>query len=58
MTRSVAAQHTLLKCGNILDFDEDIIDKLLNLTCNVIHGSNKSSSMAEARADKWMPTNK
>ena len=27
VTRSVAAQHTLLKCGNSLDFDEDIIDE-------------------------------
>jgi len=49
----VAVQQTLLKCGNSLDVDEDIIDELLKLTHNVIYGDNKSSSMAEARADKW-----
>jgi len=53
MTRSVAAQQTLLKCGNSLDVDEDIIDELLKFTLNVIYGDNKSSSMAEAHADKW-----
>jgi len=36
-----------------LDFDEDIIDELLKFTRNVIYGDNKSSSMAEACADKW-----
>jgi len=53
VTGSVAAQQTLLKCGYSLDFDEYIIDELLKITCNVIYGDNKSSSMAEARADKW-----
>ena len=52
VTRSVAAQHTLLKCGNNLDFEEDIIDELLKFARNVIYGDNKSSTMAEARADK------
>ena len=51
--RSVAAQYTLLKCGNSLDINEDIIDKLLKFTRNVINGGNKSSSMAEVCADKW-----
>jgi len=37
VTRSVAAQQTLLKCGNSLDFDEDIIDELLKFTYNVIY---------------------
>jgi len=50
---SVAAQQTLLKCGNSLDVDEDIIDELLKFTRNVIYGDNKSSSMAEVCADKW-----
>jgi len=45
VTRSVAAQLTLLKCG---DVDEDI-----ELMRKVIYGDNKSSSMAEAHADKW-----
>ena len=40
VTRSVAAQHTLLKCGNSLDFDEDI-DELLKFTRNVIYGGKK-----------------
>jgi len=53
VTRSVAAQHALLKCGNSQDFDEDIIDELLKFTRNVIYGANKSSSMVEACADKW-----
>jgi len=53
VTRSIAAQQTLLKCGNSLDVDEDIIDELLKFTRNVIYGDNKSSSMVEARADKW-----
>jgi len=53
VTRSVAKQQTLLKCGNSLDVDEDIIDKLLKFTCNVIYGDNKSSFMVEARVDKW-----
>jgi len=30
VTRSVAAQQTLLKCGNSLDVDEDIIDEMFN----------------------------
>jgi len=51
--QSVAAQQTLLKCGNSLDVDEVIIDELLKFTCNVIYGDNKSSCMAEACADKW-----
>jgi len=50
VTRSVAAQQILLKCGNSLDVD--IIDELLKYTRNVICGDNKSSSMAEACVDK------
>jgi len=53
VTRSDAAQQTLLKCGNSLDINEDILDELFKFTRNVIYGDNKSSSMAEARADKW-----
>ena len=53
MTRSDAAQQTLLKCGNSLDINEDILDELFKFTRNVIYGDTKSSSMAEARADKW-----
>jgi len=47
VTRSVVAQQTLLKRENSLDIDQDMIDKLLKFTCNVIYGDNKSS------ADKW-----
>ena len=53
VTRSVAAQHKLLKCGNSLGVEEDIIDELFKFTCNMIYGDNKSTSMAEARADQW-----
>jgi len=53
VTRSVTAQHTLLKCGNRLDFDGDIIDELLKFIHNMIYGDNKSSSMTEDCADKW-----
>ena len=52
VTRSVAAQHKLLKCGNSLNVEEDIIDELFKFRCNMIYGDNKSSSMAEAHADK------
>jgi len=42
-----------VECGNSLDVGEDIIDELIKFTHNVIYGDNKSSSMAEARAEKW-----
>jgi len=45
--------HQNTQCGNCLDVDEDIIDELLKFSHNVIYGGNKSSSMAEACADKW-----
>ena len=36
-----------------MDVDEDTIDELFKFTCSVIYVDNKSSSMAEARTEKW-----
>ncbi|KAJ8333974.1 hypothetical protein SKAU_G00412930 [Synaphobranchus kaupii] len=47
------AQQKLLRCGDSLDPEEEVVEELFEFTRHVIYGDKKSITMAEARAAKW-----
>ncbi|KAJ8375166.1 hypothetical protein SKAU_G00057460 [Synaphobranchus kaupii] len=53
VAKSPVAQQQLLRCGDSLDPEEEVVEELFEFTQHVIYGDKKSSTMAEARAAKW-----
>lgn len=53
VAKSPVAQQQLSRCGDSLDLEEEVLEKLFQFTRHVIYGDKKSSTMAESRAVKW-----
>ena len=47
------ARRQLLRCGESLDLEKEVVEQLFEFTRHVIYGDNKSNTIAEARAAKW-----
>ena len=52
VAKNAVAQQLLSKCGDSLDLEEEVVEKLFKFT-HVIYGDKKSTTMAEAHATKW-----
>jgi hypothetical protein len=53
VANSHVARRQLSRCGESLDLEEEVVEKLFASTRHVIYGDNKSTTMAEARPVKW-----
>lgn len=53
VTKSPVTRRQLLRCGDSLDLEEEVVEELFEFTLHVIYGNKKSSTMGEARAAKW-----
>ena len=53
VAKSPVARRQLLRCGDNLDLEEEVVEELSKFTRHIIYGDHKSNTMAEARATKW-----
>ncbi len=53
VAKSHVARRQLMRCGDDLAMNEEVIEELFQFTRDVVYGDKKSTSMAEARAVKW-----
>ena len=53
VAKNAVAWQLLSKCGDSLDLEEEVVEKLFKFIRHVTYGDKKSTTMAETRATKW-----
>ena len=53
MSKSTEACNLILKCGEVLMLSDDVLNDLKSFVIRYIYGDTQSSTLNQARANKW-----